>query len=76
VTPAELEKTKLLANALDRASTACFTVGLLTPLAGYVYNVGDFRSSIGFWGLVIGISGWIVAGIALHLSARRVLNKL
>ena len=28
------EQTKLLANALDRASTACFTVGIVTPLAG------------------------------------------
>jgi hypothetical protein len=25
---AEIEQTKLLANALDRASTACFTVGI------------------------------------------------
>lgn len=33
------ERTKLLANALDRASTACFTVGVATPLAGYLYGV-------------------------------------
>ena len=74
--PADLEKTKLLANALDRASTACFTVGLLTPLAGYVYDVGGFRSSIGLAGLIVGVVGWIVAGIGLHLSARRTLDKL
>lgn len=30
------ERTKLLANALDRASTACFTVGILTPTAGFL----------------------------------------
>jgi hypothetical protein len=35
------ERTKLLANALDRASTACFTVGILTPAAGYLYNIGN-----------------------------------
>jgi hypothetical protein len=30
------ERTKLLANALDRASTSCFTVGIATPLAGWL----------------------------------------
>ena len=29
----ENERTKLLANALDRASTACLAVGILAPLA-------------------------------------------
>jgi hypothetical protein len=38
------ERTKLLANAPDRASTACFTVGIATPVAGYLYNVGSFRT--------------------------------
>lgn len=28
------EQKKLLANALDRASTPCFTVGIATPVAG------------------------------------------
>jgi hypothetical protein len=28
------ERTKLPANGLDHASTACFTVGVATPLAG------------------------------------------
>ena len=31
--PSMIEQTKLLANALDRASTACFTVGIATPVA-------------------------------------------
>jgi hypothetical protein len=35
------ERTKLLANALDRASTACLTVGIITPLAGYIYGSVD-----------------------------------
>lgn len=57
MTPAETEKTKLIANALDRASTACFTVGIATPLAGYVYDVSGFRSSIGVAGLLGGLAG-------------------
>ena len=70
------ERTKLLANALDRASTACFTVGIVTPLAGYVYDVSGFRSSVGLAALALGLAGWLVAAVALHLAARRALRRL
>jgi hypothetical protein len=70
------EQIKLLANALDRASTACFTVGIATPLAGYLYNVAGFRGSIRVPERVIGLAGWITAAIALHLAGRRVLKRL
>ncbi len=72
MTPAETEKTKLIANALDRASTACFTVGIATPLAGYVYDVSGFRSSIGVAELLGGLAGWLIVAISLHMLARRV----
>ena len=68
------ERTKLLANAFDRASTACFTVGIATPLAGYLYNVGDFGSSISPPRLAITVTGWLVASIALHFMARQFLG--
>jgi hypothetical protein len=32
------ERLKLLANAFDRASTACFTIGVVTPVAGLIYG--------------------------------------
>ena len=70
------EQTKLLANALDRASTACFTVGIVTPLAGYLYDIGGLRSSVQPLLLVIGLLGWLAAAIILHLSARRILRGL
>jgi hypothetical protein len=70
------EQIKLLANALDRASAACFTVGIATPLAGYLYNVAGFRASIGIPALLLGLVGWITAAIALHLAARRILKRL
>ena len=70
------ERTKLLANALDRASTTCFTVGIVTPGAGYLYNVSGFRSAVGLGVLVAGLVGWFVAAIFLHLAARRVLGGL
>ncbi len=72
MTPAETEKTKLITNALDRASTACFTVGIATPLAGYVYDVSGFRSSIGVAELLGGLAGWLIVAISLHMLARRV----
>jgi hypothetical protein len=34
------ERTKLPANALDRASTACGTVGVLTPVSSILYGWG------------------------------------
>jgi hypothetical protein len=38
--PIDNERTKLLANALDRASTACLTVGVVAPFAAALYNFG------------------------------------
>lgn len=70
------ERTKLLANALDRASTTCFTVGIVTPGAGYLYNVSGFRSAVGLGVLTVGLIGWFVAAVLLHLAARRVLGGL
>ncbi len=68
MTPDEVETTKLLANSFDRASTACFTVGIATPLAGYVYNVSGFRGTIGAWELLGGLSGWLIAAIFYIVS--------
>ena len=70
------ERTKLLANALDRASTACVTVGIVTPFAGYLYNISNFRDNVRVWELAIGLGGWILAAISLHLAGRYVLGGL
>ncbi|WP_454851718.1 hypothetical protein [Rhizobium binxianense] len=70
------ERTKLLANAFDRASTGCFTVGIATPLAGYLYDIGNFGSSVTPLRLLLGLSGWLLAAVALHLMARNTLKGL
>ena len=70
------ERTKLLANALDRASTACFTVGVATPLAGWIYDFSGLRTSLAAVVLATGLFGWICAAVALHLAARRLLGSL
>lgn len=62
------ERTKLLANALDRTSTACVAVGLIAPVVG-----GGFR---GNWDIVASIAIWLFAALVLHLGARRVLAGL
>jgi hypothetical protein len=70
------EQTKLLANALDRASTVCFTVGIATPAAGFRYNIGSFRAAVPVVVLGLGMLGWLLPAIALHLLARRILRGL
>jgi hypothetical protein len=76
MSPADIEKTKLIANALDRASTACFTVGIATPLAGLLYNFGNFGLYVSVPRMAFGLGGWLIAAIALHIMARHVLNGI
>lgn len=68
------EQTKLLANALDRASTACLTVGVLAPVAAVIYSVTG--SSADLWYFVLGTVIWFLTALTLHLGARRTLRRL
>jgi hypothetical protein len=70
------ERIKLLANAFDRASTACFTVGIATPLAGYIYNVSGFRGTIGYGTMAASLAGWFAVAVGLHMFASRLLTRL
>jgi hypothetical protein len=70
------ERTKLLAGNVDRASTACFTIGVLTPIAGFAYNINALQNSLPVLVLVIGVICWLLAAILLHLAARRLLGSL
>lgn len=66
------ERTKLLANALDRVSTACVAVGIFAPFAA---AMTDFAAAPS-WAGVFSATVWISAAIALHMEARRVLGGL
>lgn len=68
------ERTKLLANALDRASTASLTVGVLAPIAAVFYNLSATDTPT--WVFVVGGVTWFSAAIALHFIARMVLKGL
>ncbi|WEK05768.1 MAG: hypothetical protein P0Y65_05795 [Candidatus Devosia phytovorans] len=70
------EKTKMLASGIDRAGTACLTVGTLTPVAAYLFNIANARTTFVQGELVWGIVVWLVAAIALHVMARMVLGDL
>lgn len=66
------ERTKLLANALDRVSTACVAVGIFAPFGAALW---DFTATPSWTG-VFSASIWISAAIALHMGARSVLGGL
>lgn len=68
------ETLKLQANALDRASTACLTVGVLAPIAAVLYNVQSSQTPP--WVFILGAAIWLFAAVALHLAARRTLKGL
>lgn len=70
------EQTKLRATALNTAATSCFTVGIATPIAGYLYNVGGLQASLSFWVLLLGAVGWLVLAVCLHIVARKILRML
>ena len=70
------ERTKLPANALDRTSTACFTVGIATPLTAPAYNIGNFRANMQPDALALGMAARFLAAVALPLKRRRVLGTL
>ena len=70
------ERIKLTANALDRASTACLTVGVLGPLVAALYGVGGTGLADRGILLAVGSLFWMLAAGTLHLMARRVLRGL
>lgn len=74
MTTSDTEKRKLFANALDRASTACLTAGVVAPLAAATYFPPE--TTVPSWVLTIGAFCWLSAAIALHLFARLVLEGL
>ena len=65
------ERAKLTANALDRSSTACVTVGVLGPTAAALYGVGPRTETA--W-IALGAVLWLSVAAMLHCMARRTLR--
>lgn len=66
------ERTKLTANAIDRASTACLAIGIFAPLS----VLFQAETAIPTFYLALSFLGWLVTAIVLHLAARRMLGGL
>lgn len=62
------ERTKLRANALDRLSTAFLAVGAV----GKAFDFAPTNTI----SQAMGLAGWIVGAIALHIMANRTLGRL
>ena len=69
------ERLKLLANALDRASTACLAVGVFGPAVAVLYSVQGAAELTGSF-LALGSTLWLVGAAVLHLLAQFALGRL
>jgi len=69
------EQIKLLANALDRASTAFLAIGVLTPLSA-IYFGTPLGGTARIESLHLGIICYLTAAWALHMAALRALKGL
>jgi hypothetical protein len=70
------ERTKLLANALDRAATAIFTVGIVTPCVSWFFDLQGVRNALGELGLISFVAVSFFATAGLHLLGRSALGEL
>lgn len=66
------ERTKLLANSIDRLSTACIAAGFIAPAVSLANGSGLSMS----WGIVVSTGTWLFAALILHLAARHLLGRL
>lgn len=67
------ERTKLLANSLDRLSTACVAAGFIAPAVSLSSSSLSFGISLS---TAISTMAWLLGALILHLSARRALGGL
>jgi hypothetical protein len=67
------ERTKLMGNAVDRASTALITVGVLGPVASYLYGIGP---AVGTSRHVAWFTIWTVCAVFVHSFAGLILGRL
>jgi hypothetical protein len=66
------ERTKLTANALDRFSTVCLTVGVAAPLGSWLYG----GSAISILHVMAGGYVWICVAAGVHSVARALVGML
>jgi hypothetical protein len=68
------ERLKYIANAFDRASTSCLTVGVFAPIAAALYTSAS--AQIGAIQFASAVAAWIFCAAILHLLGRVLLRRL
>jgi hypothetical protein len=69
------EQTKLLANAIDRASTAFLTVGVLVPMSALYFQTPPLPATP-IELVDAGVICYFTGAWVLHLAAQRALRGL
>jgi hypothetical protein len=67
------ERTKLTATFLNSIATAMVVAGAVVPFAAFTYELPGAASGQAI--ILVGVS-WAVAGVIMHLMARRILGRL
>ena len=70
------ERIKLSAGALSSLANAMGTLGVLGPLAAFIYAPAGFAPGRPTRVLVLSAASWAIIGGALHYGARRLLRGL
>lgn len=70
------EQLKLLATAVNTVAASSVTVGLLTPRAALLYDLGGARGTISPASLLLGIGAYLGGAGILHFTAPRILLGL
>lgn len=70
------EKVKLFASALERSATACFTVGILTPVGILLVNGAGGSGSISPIRVSVLVFVWACPTAGLHILAQWALRWL
>jgi hypothetical protein len=76
VTLVRNERIKLSASALNTLSTAMITVGVLAPVAAFLYGLGVPNPAPTIWQLALTATIWVVVGGSLHYGALKLLGRL
>jgi hypothetical protein len=72
--PADIERIKLAASALNTLATSSVTVGVLAPIAAFVYGLGS--PTLTGWKLALSALVWVSIGLALRYGSNRLLGRL
>ena len=70
---AEKERIKYLATLLNTCAAACFTIGVIGPVAASVYGAPPHVRP---WLFGLAAIGWLSVAFSLHMAVRYVLGRL